>query len=67
MTNIEVLSIVIALSFGVFSIVGVLLTLFLWNRGESHSGRGHRDDNIESIRNDLDEIYGRLNKMERRK
>jgi heme/copper-type cytochrome/quinol oxidase subunit 2 len=63
----ETLSIVIAISFGVFSIVGVMTALFLWNRGESNNDRRHHHGSIEGIRRDVDRIYARLNKLDKRK
>lgn len=62
MSGTEVLSIVIAISFGMFSIVGVMISLFLWNRGESRTDRRNSDDSIEDIRRDLDRLYRKVNR-----
>ena len=67
MTSTETLSIVIALSMGVFSIVGVMVTLFLWNRGESNSDRRYHGDSFKNLKDEIDRLQNKLHRMERRK
>lgn len=66
MTNIEVLSIVIALSFGVFSIVGTMLTLFLWNRGESRNEKRRSEDAEENLQFQIWKMHQKLNNIKRK-
>jgi len=66
MTNTEVLSIVIAIGFGVFSIVGVMISLFLWNRGESNNDRKSHRNELDDLLKDIESLNIRLNKMRSR-
>lgn len=65
--NLDSLGIVIAISFGTFSIVGVMLTLFLWNRGESNRDREDSQGSIESLRRDIERMNKRFHHLEKRK
>lgn len=63
----NMLGVVIAISLGTFSIVGVMISLFLWNRSESNSDRRYHVDTIDELRSEVAKIYARLGQLSRKK
>lgn len=63
----DILAVVIAISFGTFSIVGVMISLFLWNRGESNSDRRHHSNEFDELRDQIIRLDRWCHKLERRK
>jgi Flp pilus assembly protein TadB len=72
------LGIIIAISAAVVAIVGVMIALFLWNRGEANADRRHQDnenkilrreliDVMRSIDREMKDFHGRLCTIEERR
>lgn len=67
MVIMENIGLIIAIVGVGISMVGVMLALFLWNRGESNSDRRYHNDSIERLRDDIDRLQNRLNNFQRKK
>lgn len=50
------LGIIIAVVGSAVAIVGVMLTLFLWNRGESNTDRRHFATEVKELRRELIDV-----------
>lgn len=63
----EYLGIIIAIAVGVATIIGVMITLFLWTRGEANADRHAIVDLIIAIKEETKDFHGRLCSLEDRR
>ena len=53
------LGVIIAISFGMFTIVASMVTMLLWTRTEANSDRRYHNDSLSNLKKDLDNIHRR--------
>lgn len=58
------LGLIIAIVGSAIAIVGVMLTLFLWTRGEANSDRRDIVNLIIAIKEEMKDFHGRLEKQD---
>jgi len=70
----EYLGIIIAMVGSVAALIGVVIALFLWTRGEARSDARHMDSKLESTRelvraihDEVKDFHGRLCAIEERR
>lgn len=62
----EYIGIIVSIIVGIFTLIGCMLTMFLWNRGESNADRRHHSDGLDSLRRDIDSLHKRIHHMSKR-
>lgn len=63
----EYIGIIIAIGAAIFTLIGVIVALFFWNRTESNADRREIVDLIIAIKEEMKDFHGRLCAIEERR
>ena len=63
----EYLGVIVAIGFGMFTIVAAMITMLLWTRSEANSDRRDHFSSFNDIREEIARLQNILHRMERRK